>query len=119
MKISLSEFLAELKHNCLHESKFGHVELITLEHVGPGNELSGSGVGTKVSAAQFAADMKELRSVIGVLYDGASLKPLVVAPDGFFDYGWFKQFLTAAGPGGVDVITRHIYNLGPGQEASL
>jgi heparanase 1 len=103
----------------LHNSKFGHVELITLEHVGPGNELSGSGVGTKVSAVQFAADMKELRSVIGVLYDGASLKPLVVAPDGFFDYGWFKQFLTAAGPGGVDVITRHIYNLGPGQEASL
>ncbi|XP_024537482.1 heparanase-like protein 3 [Selaginella moellendorffii] len=84
-----------------------------------GNELSGSGVGTSISAKQYAADIKELRSVVDQVYARSTIKPQVVAPDGFWDYGWFHDFLQSTGPNVVNACSHHIYNLGPGVDTHL
>ncbi|KAL0427243.1 UNVERIFIED_CONTAM: Heparanase-like protein 3 [Sesamum latifolium] len=42
----------------------------------------------------------------------------IIAPGGFFDPGWFQQFL-AKTVGSLNVITHHIYNLGPGSDEHL
>ncbi|KAE8711260.1 Heparanase-like protein 3 [Hibiscus syriacus] len=47
-----------------------------------GNELSGSGVGTRVSADQYAADTAALQSVVENVYKNVDLKPLIIAPGG-------------------------------------
>ena len=79
-----------------------------------GNELSGSGVGTRVTADQYASDIKSLQNKVQDIYSGSKLaKPLVLAPGGFFDSNWFSQFVDKA-PQSVQVLTHHIYNLGPG-----
>lgn len=79
-----------------------------------GNELSGSGVGTRVTADQYASDIKFLQNKVQDIYSGSKLaKPLVLAPGGFFDSDWFSQFVDKA-PQSVQVLTHHIYNLGPG-----
>lgn len=83
-----------------------------------GNELSGSGVRTSVPALQYAEDVTKLRDIVAVLHANTA-KPLVIAPDGFFDYSWWEAFLKAAGPGSVNFTTRHIYNLGPGVSQDL
>lgn len=46
---------------------------LTKEFVIAGNELSGSGVGTSVSAQQYAQDMSELHSIIDTVYEGSTL----------------------------------------------
>ncbi|XP_058111462.1 heparanase-like protein 3 isoform X2 [Magnolia sinica] len=84
-----------------------------------GNELSGNGVGTKIGAAQYAADVISLRSVIQNLYSGFKVKPLVLAPGGFYDANWFKELIDRTQPNELDVITHHIYNLGPGVDTHL
>ncbi|KAJ7529160.1 hypothetical protein O6H91_15G035800 [Diphasiastrum complanatum] len=79
-----------------------------------GNELSSSGVGASLSISQYAADIKELRIIIDRIYAGWTEKPLVVAPDGFFEKSWYAQFLQETGTQVLDACTHHIYNLGPG-----
>ncbi|KAF7838810.1 heparanase-like protein 3 [Senna tora] len=83
-----------------------------------GNELSGNGVGTSISADQYASDVAVLRDIVQNVYKEVEPKPLVIAPGGFFDANWFNEFITKSGKS-VDVITHHIYNLGPGVSEDL
>ncbi|XP_057433201.1 heparanase-like protein 3 [Lotus japonicus] len=83
-----------------------------------GNELSGNGVGTKVSADQYASDFAALRAIVDNAYREIQPKPLVLAPGGFFDAAWFKEFISKSGKS-IDVVTHHIYNLGAGVDEHL
>ncbi|KAE8718951.1 Heparanase-like protein 3 [Hibiscus syriacus] len=83
-----------------------------------GNKLSGSGVGTRVSADQYAADTIALQSVVENVYKNVDLKPMIIAPGGFYDSDWFKEYINKTIKF-VDVVTHHIYNLGPGVDENL
>ncbi|ESW27078.1 hypothetical protein PHAVU_003G171800 [Phaseolus vulgaris] len=78
-----------------------------------GNELCGNGIGVSVTADQYASDVVALRNIVQSAYRGIEPKPLVVAPGGFFEFNWFKEFISKYNKS-ADVITHHIYNLGPG-----
>ncbi|KAK3039961.1 hypothetical protein RJ639_027151 [Escallonia herrerae] len=83
-----------------------------------GNELSGTGVGTKVTAAQYASDSISLQNVVQEIYKDVTSKPQIIAPGGFFDQNWFTDFVNKT-PKTVDVISHHIYNLGSGADEHL
>ncbi|KAK9032448.1 hypothetical protein V6N11_056712 [Hibiscus sabdariffa] len=83
-----------------------------------GNELCGSGVGTRVSANQYAADTAALHGVVQNVYKNVDLKPLIIAPGGFYDSDWFKEYINKTTKS-FDVVTHHIYNLGPGVDDHL
>ncbi|KAL5669275.1 hypothetical protein ACJX0J_021496, partial [Zea mays] len=93
----------------------------SLGGVRAGNELSGSGVGARVDADQYAADVIALKRIIDSTYHQSSspAKPLVLAPGGFFDAAWFTELVGKTKPEQMDVITHHIYNLGPGVDDHL
>lgn len=61
--------------------------------------------------------MINLNQVVDKAYQGS--KPLVIAPGGFFDAGWFTELVAKTKPNQMDVITHHIYNLGPGVDTHL
>lgn len=84
-----------------------------------GNELSGSGVAARVDPVQYGKDLIELKIIINQLYEGSESKPAVLAPGGFYDKNWFIKMLQATGPGVVNGLTHHIYNLGPGNDPNL
>ncbi|RWR91030.1 heparanase-like protein 3 [Cinnamomum micranthum f. kanehirae] len=84
-----------------------------------GNELSGNGVGARVGADQYAADVISLHSIVNDNYRAIEVKPLILAPGGFFDANWFKELIDRTSPNSMDVITHHIYNLGPGVDDHL
>lgn len=88
-------------------------DLVLLYFILSGNELCGSGVGTRVAADQYASDTISLKNIVQDIYKGIEPKPLIIAPGGFFDANWFKEFVTKTTKS-VDVVTHHIYNLGPG-----
>jgi len=88
--------------------------LATISIKNAGNELSGTGVGTRVGADQYAADVIALKKLIDDIYGSNPSKPLVLAPGGFFDQAWFSQLIVKTKPNLLNVITHHIYNLGPG-----
>lgn len=83
-----------------------------------GNELSGSGIGVGIAADQYASDTVVLHDLVEDVYKGVDTKPQIIAPGGFFDAGWFQQFL-AKTVGSLNVITHHIYNLGPGRYSAV
>ncbi|CAM8938631.1 unnamed protein product [Rhodiola kirilowii] len=83
-----------------------------------GNELCGYGIGVRVEADQYASDALALRKIVDDAYKGCETKPLVVAPGGFFLASWFTEFIKKTGKA-VDVVTHHIYNLGPGSDKNL
>ncbi|XP_050205810.1 heparanase-like protein 3 [Mercurialis annua] len=80
-----------------------------------GNELCGSGVGTRVAADQYALDTISLHDVVQNIYSDIEPKPLILSPGGFFEENWFKEFINRTGDN-VDALTHHIYNLGPGSD---
>lgn len=79
-----------------------------------GNEVSGGGVGTRVSSDQYAADLNSLQKIVDDIYAGFEVKPQVIAPGGFFDANWFTAFIEKT-PKSLQVVTHHIYSLGPGK----
>lgn len=84
-----------------------------------GNELSGHGVGTRVQPDQYTADVIKLKSMVDNSYADSLSKPLVLSPGGFFDATWFKYLIEKTKPNYMDVVTHHIYNLGPGTSLHL
>ncbi|KAK6941727.1 Glycoside hydrolase, family 79 [Dillenia turbinata] len=83
-----------------------------------GNELCGTGVGAHVAANQYASDTISLQSIVQEVYKDVEAKPLIIAPGGFYDQGWFRAFIDKTN-NSVDVLTHHIYNLGPGVDEHL
>ncbi|KAK1392719.1 heparanase-like protein 3 [Heracleum sosnowskyi] len=80
-----------------------------------GNELCGSGVGTRVAASQYSNDTTALQQIVQDIYQGQN--PKIISPGGFFDEEWFKQFLDQTPK--IDAVTHHIYNLGAGVDEHL
>ncbi|XP_027183359.1 heparanase-like protein 3 [Coffea eugenioides] len=83
-----------------------------------GNELSGNGIGASVAADQYASDVIHLQNIVQDAYKDFQSKPLVLGPGGFFDAGWFSQFINEAS-NSLQAVTHHIYNLGPGSDDHL
>lgn len=75
--------------------------------------MSGNGVGARVGPDQYAADTGTLQNIVQDIYKGFEVKPVVLAPGGFFDSNWFTEFI-AKSTNSLQVVTQHIYNLGPG-----
>ncbi|KAJ4813756.1 Heparanase [Rhynchospora pubera] len=84
-----------------------------------GNELSGRGIGARVNVEQYVADVTALMALVNAMYQGKPARPLVLAPGGFFHSNWYSAFLDKSKPGSLDVLTHHIYNLGPGSSQHL
>ncbi|CAL5372313.1 unnamed protein product [Camellia sinensis] len=84
-----------------------------------GNELSGKGIGASVDAAQYAADLIKLKTIINKLYKNFRPKPLLVAPGGFYDKEWYNKLLQDSGSLVINAMTHHIYNLGAGVDHDL
>lgn len=84
-----------------------------------GNELSGSGVGASVNAEQYGKDLINLKAIINKLYNNSNVKPLLVAPGGFYEQNWYAKLLQVSGSSTVNVVTHHIYNLGAGVDPNL
>lgn len=78
-----------------------------------GNELSGNGIGASVAVDQYSSDTIDLQNIVQDVYRDFQVKPAVLGPGGFFDAGWFSKFINETS-NSLQVITHHIYNLGPG-----
>lgn len=76
--------------------------------------MSGSGVEASVTAEQYGKDLIALKAILDELYNTSSSRPLLLAPGGFFERGWFTKLLQVSGSDVVNVLTHHIYNLGAG-----
>lgn len=89
-------------------------QFIILFYILSGNELSGGGVSAKVDANQYGKDMIVLKNLVNELYQNSGIQPKILGPGGFFDEKWFVEHLQVSGPNVVDIVSHHIYNLGPG-----
>lgn len=76
--------------------------------------MSGKGIGARVGVAQYGKDLINLKRILDVLYGNSRFKPSLVAPGGFYEKEWYNKLLQVSGSGIINVLTHHIYNLGPG-----
>ncbi|KAJ9555152.1 hypothetical protein OSB04_009766 [Centaurea solstitialis] len=83
-----------------------------------GNELSGNGTGATITADQYASDTISLQNLVQNIYKTFEVKPIVLGPGGFFEANWFSEYVMKSN-GSLQVITQHIYNLGPGVDDHL
>lgn len=83
-----------------------------------GNELSGNGIGARVTAQQYASDVQTLQHLIEKVYVGSETKPILLGPGGFFDAAWFAEFIGKTTKS-LQAITHHVYNLGAGKSVKL
>ncbi|XP_057443103.1 heparanase-like protein 1 [Lotus japonicus] len=84
-----------------------------------GNELSGKGIGASVAVAQYGKDVIKLKQILDVLYESSKFKPSLVAPGGFYEKEWYDKLLQVSGSGIINVLSHHLYNLGPGSDEHL
>ncbi|KAK7281802.1 hypothetical protein RIF29_10086 [Crotalaria pallida] len=84
-----------------------------------GNELSGKGIGACVGIAQYGKDLIKLKQILDTLYEDSKFKPSLVAPGGFYEKEWYDKLLQASGSGIINVLSHHLYNLGPGSDVHL
>ncbi|QHO29024.1 Heparanase-like protein [Arachis hypogaea] len=84
-----------------------------------GNELCSEGVSARLDSVQYAKDITKLRHIVNSLYPNATTRPKVLGPAGFYGKEWFDSFLQHVGPGVIDGVTHHIYNLGAGVDKDL
>lgn len=79
-----------------------------------GNELSGKGIGASVGIAQYGKDLIKFKQILDSLYENSKIKATLVAPGGFYEKEWYNKLLQVSGAGIINVLTHHLYNLGPG-----
>lgn len=84
-----------------------------------GNELSGKGVGASVAAEQYGKDAIRLDAMIDELYASSPMRPSLLAPGGFYDKLWFNKLLQVSGPHVVNIMSHHMYTLGPGNGKNI
>jgi len=60
-----------------------------------------------------------LKTIVDDIHRSTPSKPLVLAPGGFFDPDWFTELIVKTKPNLLNVITHHIYNLGPGMLTAI
>ncbi|KAL7098990.1 hypothetical protein ACP275_09G054000 [Erythranthe tilingii] len=89
-----------------------------------GNELSGKGVGASVGPEQYGKDSIRLNTMIDELYSKSNnmmqlIRPSLVAPGGFYDKVWFDKLLQSSGPRVLNVMSHHMYSLGPGNDGNI
>nr|XP_010936349.1 heparanase-like protein 1 isoform X2 [Elaeis guineensis] len=84
-----------------------------------GNELSGHGIGASVDVELYGKDLVGLKAILDELYENSDSRPSLLAPGGFFDHQWYGQLLQISGPGIVNAMTHHVYNLGAGNDHHL
>ncbi|CAA0820878.1 Heparanase-like protein 1 [Striga hermonthica] len=85
-----------------------------------GNELSGKGIGASVGVEQYGKDVVRLKDMLNELYANFSQKQVarLMAPSGFFDKKWYGDLLQISGPNVVDIVSYHLYTLGPGNDGN-
>ncbi|CAA0837654.1 Heparanase-like protein 3, partial [Striga hermonthica] len=85
-----------------------------------GNELCGNhAIGVGIDVVEYAYDTIALHNLIQDLYKNVRMmKPVVIAPGGFFDKDWYTQFI-AKTDGSLNVITHHIYNVAGGDNPDI
>ncbi|PIN11725.1 Beta-glucuronidase [Handroanthus impetiginosus] len=84
-----------------------------------GNELCGKGVSASVSAKQYGKDSSPLRAMLDELYKNFHPRPQLLAPGGFYDKPWFNELLQVSGPHVINVVSHHMYTLGPGNDPNI
>ncbi|XP_048136707.1 heparanase-like protein 1, partial [Rhodamnia argentea] len=105
--------------NARHLMRYTHHKGYKIDSYELGNELCGSGVSGKLTAEQYAEDIVKMKKFLTKLYPDQASRPKVLGPAGFYDRKWFETFLKATGPGVVDGVTHHLYNLGAGVDPTL